>query len=79
MKTQSAATIRKILRKYFQARSNLLSSRLNIYKTIASAAPEVQEEVIAEVCTLNAEGLGKQKKAGCLCRRRKKNENEEGS
>ena len=39
----------------------MLSLRINIYKFIASAAPEIQEKIIAEVYTLNAEGLGKYK------------------
>lgn len=56
MKAQSVATIRKVCLGIFRATFKQLSTRLDIYNLIASAAPSVQERIIAEVEILKARG-----------------------
>lgn len=56
MKSQSVATIREVCRGNFQASFKQLSTRLNIYNLIASAASDVQERIIAQVDNLKADG-----------------------
>lgn len=56
LKVQSVATIQKVCRGIFQASFRQLSTRLDIYNLVASAAPDIQERIIAEVKALKADG-----------------------
>ena len=70
MESQLVATLQRVCRENFQASFKQLSTRLNIYNLIASAALDIQERIIAQVDILKGDGQE-------LYKRKRKPDNDE--